>query len=188
MPLPLKLNINKILQAIRPDKDVDGFHQKSFFSSPLIFAISIALKESKIISGTKKIIALVNSNSFGKTLKEFFKKQNILINYTLIKKISLKDLIKKTKKADAIITVCGVPNLIKNDMIKKQVVLIDAGIAWPFNKKLTGDVDQEKVKNKACFLTPVPGGLGPLTVALLLKNTYISFKKYGKYNSSRKTK
>jgi methylenetetrahydrofolate dehydrogenase (NADP+) / methenyltetrahydrofolate cyclohydrolase len=187
MPLPLKINVNEVLNKIKPEKDVDGFHQKSLFYSPLISAVSIALKESKIIPANKKIIALVNSDFFGQTLKDFFKKQNILINYISRKKVSSKDLIKKTKKADVIITVCGVPNLIKNDMIKKRVVLIDAGIVWPFNKKLTGDLDQEKVKEKACFLTPVPGGLGPLTVALLLKNVYLSFKKYGKYRSSNRS-
>jgi methylenetetrahydrofolate dehydrogenase (NADP+) / methenyltetrahydrofolate cyclohydrolase len=180
LPVSLKFKKENILEKINPQKDVDGFHSKTVFSSPLISAILISLKDSAIDLKKKKIIALVNSDVFGRKLKQFLKKHQISINYFLRKSISQKQLVKQTKKADLIITACGVPNLINNDMIKKNVGLIDAGITWLSAKKIVGDVNQAEVREKACFLTPVPGGLGPLTVALLLKNTYLSFKKYGK--------
>ena len=182
LPVALKFKKKEILEKINPQKDVDGFHSKTVFPSPLISAILISLKDSGINLKKNKIIALVNSDVFGQKLKQFLKKHQISINYFLRKSISQEQLIKQTKKADLIITVCGVPNLINNDMIKKRVGLIDAGITWLSSKKMVGDVNQAKIREKACFLTPVPGGLGPLTVALLLKNTYSSFKKYGKHS------
>jgi 5,10-methylene-tetrahydrofolate dehydrogenase/methenyl tetrahydrofolate cyclohydrolase len=88
----------------------------------------------------------------------------------------------KLKRADIIITVLGSPNAIWGDMIKKEAILIDAGISKIAAKKVVGDVNRESVKKKAAFLTPVPGGIGPVTVALLLKNTYLSAKNYGKHS------
>jgi methylenetetrahydrofolate dehydrogenase (NADP+)/methenyltetrahydrofolate cyclohydrolase len=191
LPLPKGFNTGKIIGEIHPQKDVDGFHKKTYFSSPLISAISIALKDStknfknpkgkKVSYGAgKKIIALVNSDIFGETLKNFLKRKKIKINYLLRKKIPLLKLRSRLKSSDIIITVCGCPNFIKGNMIKKGVILIDGGITVLKNKKVVGDVDRKSVEDKASFLTPVPGGIGPLTVALLLKNVYLA-KKHGKY-------
>ncbi|PIV45154.1 MAG: bifunctional 5,10-methylene-tetrahydrofolate dehydrogenase/5,10-methylene-tetrahydrofolate cyclohydrolase [Candidatus Nealsonbacteria bacterium CG02_land_8_20_14_3_00_37_10] len=168
LPLPKKLNAKKIVGGISPHKDVDGFRKGTHFSSPLISGILTALKDSTKKPKGKKIIALVNSDFFGRVLKSSLKKEAIKINYLKNKKSPA------VKTADIVITVCGCPNLIKGDMIKKGAILIDGGITVLKNKKVVGDVDKKSVANKARFLTPVPGGLGPLTVAFLLKNVYLA--------------
>lgn len=178
LPLPEGFNTEKILSKISQEKDIDGFHKKTHFSSPLISGILIALKKFKKTLKNEKIIVLVNSDIFGRTLKKKLEKDKIKCNYLLKKKFSSLKLKTKLKAADILITVLGSPNLIKGDMIKKGAVLIDGGITLVKNK-VVGDVDRKSVKNKAAFLTPVPGGLGPLTVALLLKNVYLASKKYG---------
>jgi len=187
LPLPRKINPDKVIKSINPKKDVDGFIKNSFFEPVLVTAIFSALKSavrynesrfSREYFNNKKILALVNSETFGHALKKYFNKKNIKINYFLIKNSSKKELAKKTKRADIIISVCGVPNLIKSDIIKNQSILIDAGISFIHGKKTVGDVDKKSVEVKASFLTPVPGGIGPLTVAFLLKNTYLAAKKY----------
>ena len=170
LPLPLRLKEKKITEKIDFRKDVDGFQKKTHFSSPLISAILIALKSSARNLKGKKIIALVNSDFFGNTLKSSLSKEKIKINYLKNRKSP------EIKSADIIISVCGCPNFIKGDMIKKGVILIDGGIVVLKNGKVVGDVDRKSVARKASFLTPVPGGLGPLTVALLLKNIYYAAK------------
>jgi len=172
LPLPRKLNSKEIVGKISPLKDVDGFGKETRFSSPLISAILIALKNSVSDFKNKKIIALVNSDFLGQSLIKFLEKERIKIDYSLKQKIS----ISKIKKADIVIAVCGCPNLVKGDMVKRGVVLIDAGIVVLKNKKVAGDVDRKSVEGKASFLTPVPGGLGPLTVAHLLENVYLATK------------
>lgn len=154
LPLPGNLTTDKIIQAISPDKDVDGFVKKSRFKSPFVLAIKRALEETNRDLTDKKAALLVNSDTFGQALKLEFKK----FEFT-------KDL----KKADVIITALGQPNLIKGSMIKKGVILIDGGISRVADKTI-GDIDRKSVQGKAAWLTPVPGGLGPLTVAFLLKN------------------
>ena len=178
LPLPEGFNTGKILSKINPRKDVDGFHKKTLFFSPFISAILIALKKSSRNLKGKKIIALVNSDIFGKTLKNSLNKENIKVKYLIRRELSFQKIKSSLKSADVLITVCGVPNLIKGDMINKGAILIDGGITLIKNK-VVGDVDRKSVKNEAAFLTPVPGGLGPLTVALLLKNVYLTAKKYG---------
>lgn len=172
LPLPKGFEAGEIIKEINPQKDIDGFREESFFSSPLISAILIALKDSKKDLKNKKIIALVNSDIFGQALKKFLRKKKIKINYFLRKEISLP----KLKKADIIISVCGDPQFITGQRIKKGAMIIDGGIKVFPKRKIVGDADQESLKNKASFLTPVPGGLGPLTVALLLKNVYLGAK------------
>ncbi|MBL7142087.1 MAG: bifunctional 5,10-methylenetetrahydrofolate dehydrogenase/5,10-methenyltetrahydrofolate cyclohydrolase [Candidatus Pacebacteria bacterium] len=170
LPLPSKLKARKITEKIDFHKDVDGFQKKTHFSSPLISAILIALKDSSKNLKGKKIIALVNSDFFGNVLKSSLIKERIKISYLKNRKSP------EIKSADIVISACGFPNYIKGDMIKKGVVLIDGGIVVLKNKKVVGDVDRKSVAGKADFLTPVPGGLGPLTVALLLKNVYYAAK------------
>ncbi len=176
LPLPEGFSPEKIIGAVSPLKDVDGFGKGSSFSSPFISALLIALKNStKDIKG-KKILALVNSDIFGNRLRFFLKKEGIKAEYILRKNFSLNKI--KKDRADIIITVCGSPNLIKGDMIEKGTILIDGGITVTRNKKTVGDVDRKSVSGKAAFLTPVPGGTGPLTVALLLKNVYLAANKH----------
>ena len=187
LPLPEGFKTRKITETINPEKDVDGFHKvnrnllkkgKPYFFPVLPLAILIALKRTVKDFQRRKILALVNSDALGQTLKTFLKREGIKINYLLRKKVSFLKIKKELKSADIIITVCGCPNLIKGDMIKNKAILIDAGISYSFNGRVKGDVDREGLKNKAAFLTPVPGGIGPLTVASLLKNVYLSAKKY----------
>jgi methylenetetrahydrofolate dehydrogenase (NADP+) / methenyltetrahydrofolate cyclohydrolase len=180
LPLPDKFNADRIINSINSKKDVDGFNNinrnllkkgNPYFFPVLPSAIFTALKLSSQDFKSKKIIALVNSDIFGKTLKDFFAKEGIRIKYFLRKKIIKSAL----KKADVIISACGEPGFIKGEMIKDKVILIDAGISF-VNNKPRGDVDRQSVERKASFLTPVPGGIGPLTVALLLKNVYKASK------------
>jgi len=175
LPLPKGFSPEKIVGAVSPLKDVDGFGKKSSFSSPFISALLIALKNStKDIKG-KKILALVNSDIFGNRLRFFLKKEDIRAECVLRKNFSPN----KINKADVVITVLGTPNFIKGNIIKRGVILIDGGITVTRNKKTVGDVDRKSVSGKAAFLTPVPGGTGPLTVALLLKNVYLAANKHG---------
>jgi methylenetetrahydrofolate dehydrogenase (NADP+)/methenyltetrahydrofolate cyclohydrolase len=176
LPLPGKLNAGKIVGAINPLKDVDGFGLKTKFYSPLASAILSALKDSVKNLSDKKIIALVNSDFLGQSLKKFLKREKIKIAYLLRNK----NWQVKMRKADVIITVCGLPGLIKGECVKKKAALIDAGIVVLKNRKVAGDVDRASVEETISFLTPVPGGLGPLTVAYLLENVYLSAEKiYG---------
>ena len=170
-PLPKRISSNKIVQAIDPKKDVDGFLLESKFDPPFISAIYQAVKSTKEDLKNKKIAALVKSDIFGKTLVKFFKKKNLKAEYFLFKN---KRKEKEIKQADVLITAIGQPNFIKASMIKKGVILIDGGISKK-DGKITGDIDRESVKEKAKWLSPVPGGLGPITVALLLKNVFLAY-------------
>ncbi len=185
LPLPKKFNPNRIIGTINPKKDVDGFRKNSCFSPVLLSAILFSMKRATKIFKKKKIVALVNSKILGETFKLFLKKEGIKIDYILTKKhlsFEIKKVRDKLKRADALVAVLGRPGFIKGDMIKDKAILIDAGITKIGPKKVVGDVDRESVKEKASFLTPVPGGIGPLTVALLLKNTYLAAKNYGKHS------
>jgi len=169
LPLPRRLNVNKIISKIASRKDVDGFKKGTPFSSPLISAILTALKSSAKSLRSKKILALVNSDIFGKNLKKSLEKERIKISYSKKKN-------SKIKSADIVITVLGSVNFIKGKMIKDGAILIDAGIKVLGKNKVIGDIDRKSIKKKASFLTPVPGGIGPLTVALLLKNVCLATK------------
>lgn len=171
-PLPRHISSEKIVQAINPEKDVDGFLLESKFDSPFIMAIWQAIKETKEDLKKKKTIALVNSDIFGKTLTDFLKTKNLKVEYILYKS---KELEKKTKQADILITAIGQPHFIKISMIKKGAILIDGGISKK-NGKIVGDVDIESVREKAKWITSTPGGLGPITIALLLKNVVLVSK------------
>ncbi|MDP2918540.1 MAG: bifunctional 5,10-methylenetetrahydrofolate dehydrogenase/5,10-methenyltetrahydrofolate cyclohydrolase [bacterium] len=189
LPLPAMLNPDRVISAISPKKDVDGFQKenKRFslikekeeprFSPVLPRAILIALDEAlKNDLKDKKIVALVNSDVFGQSLKTALEKEGAQINCLVRKACVIMGVHNEVKEADVLISVCGCPRFIKGDMIKDGVILIDAGITRYSDGKVVGDIDSESVKTKAAFLTPVPGGVGPLTVALLLKNVYLAAK------------
>lgn len=168
LPLPNQLTTDKIVQAINPDKDVDGFVKGSQFESPFILAIWQALVATGQKLNDKRIIALVNSDIFGRSLQAYLK--GLEVNYLLgFNDEFLADL----KKADVLISVLGQPRLIRGEMIKEGAILIDGGISRVDNK-VVGDVDREDIQEKVGWLTPVPGGLGPLTVAFLLKNVVLA--------------
>ncbi len=169
LPLPKKFNQDRIVGTIDLLKDVDGFLKNSGSSPVLPSAIFTIIKSAVKSLKKKKILALTNSDIFGLTLKDFLAQKGIKIKYFLRTSPAVKS---NLRSADVVISVCGVSGLIKGELVKKGVILIDAGFP--------ADVDRESVKNKASFLTPTPGGVGPLTVALLLKNVYLAAKKHGK--------
>lgn len=179
LPLPPNINTDRIIGFIDPVKDVDGFQTNSPLPPVLPTAILIALKKAD--KKIKKATALVNSEIMGETLKIFLAKNGVGVNYFSCKSITQLPL------ANVLITACGCPGIIKGDMIKQGAILIDAGITMVKGKVL-GDIDRESVVKKAAFLTPVPGGIGPLTVALLLSNVYLAYgnsKTNRPYKSAR---
>ncbi len=183
LPLPAVLNTDKIIEAIDPKKDVDGFHKenrkllekgKETILPVLPLVILTALDSAKKLVANKNVLALVNSDVFGQTLKIILTREGFTVDYLVRNTCVLFGAEKELKMADILISACGCPNMIKGESIKEGAVLIDAGITRYHDGKIVGDIDRESVKNKAAFLTPVPGGLGPLTVALLLRNVYLA--------------
>lgn len=176
LPLPKNINPKEVISSIDPDKDVDGFHPinvTAFLKSTArihpVFpkAIVRLLKSSKISLDGKNAIVIANSHEFGETMTTALKNKNLDADYFLTK--SLKNNLDKLKKADIVVTAIGKPNFIKGDMLKNGVVVIDGGIS-NVKDKIFGDVDRDSVKNVASFLSPVPGGVGPVTIACLLEN------------------
>lgn len=185
LPLPAVFNTDKIIEAILPAKDVDGFHKENrlllekgeprllpVLPSVILAVMSEALKND--FNG-KKILALVNSEIFGKSLKLVLKRGGAEnVEYKVRNTCVALGIEKELRAADVLISVCGCPNLIKGEMIKKGAILIDGGVTRYHDGKVVGDFDRQSVESGAAFLTPVPGGLGPLTVAMLLRNVVLA--------------
>ncbi|MCF7860480.1 bifunctional 5,10-methylenetetrahydrofolate dehydrogenase/5,10-methenyltetrahydrofolate cyclohydrolase [Patescibacteria group bacterium] len=167
LPLPSHLPTDKIIEAISPAKDVDGFHPRhpDYIISPVLASISACLDEVNFIAENKKACIFYNSEIFGETIREMLVKRGMKI-------INRKDSV----QADLLISALGEPHKIKKEMIKKEAVLIDIGIT-KLEDKVLGDVDQKDVEEKASFLTPVPGGIGPMTIAYLFYNVWQIFKQ-----------
>lgn len=175
LPLPKNLNTDKIINTIDLNKDVDGFTlenlkkiESSLFNIPPVFGAIIEILNSINFDfkSKKEALIIANSEIFGLNLVKFLKQKNLQSQWI---EPNDSELILKTKKADILITMCGKPELIKADGIKNDVIIIDAGII-KIDNKIKGDVDFNSVKDKIKFITPVPGGVGPLTIACLLKN------------------
>ena len=183
LPLYKHLNQNEILNIIDPKKDVDGFHPINtgrLCSNLNPYAIPCTpkgilklLNEYGIKLQGKNVVVVGRSNIVGKPLALLLTNHDATVTLAHSK---TKDLKKITKNADILISATGHPKLITADMVKKGAVVIDVGITRQLNKKLVGDVDFEKVKNQASLITPVPGGVGPMTIACLMENTYELFK------------
>jgi methylenetetrahydrofolate dehydrogenase (NADP+)/methenyltetrahydrofolate cyclohydrolase len=177
LPLVGKFNTEKIIQSIDPKKDVDGFHEvnlnlikegkKPFFYSPFMKAIVLSIDRGVGLDnlGDKKIVSLVNSDLFGETLNQFFKEREA--NHEYLKDIDLD----KIKEADLLILTKGVCNIVDVDMVKEAVVIINGGVSY-VDGKACGDLDIDRIEEKASFITPTIGGIGPLTIAYLLDNIY----------------
>lgn len=174
LPLPEKFNTKKIIQAIDPAKDVDGFHPENLkllkagkpqIISPLGLAVHELLKETKTELKDKKITILCNSELIAEPIKYLLGKNNHL---EILHKDS-KNLKTKLKQADILIVAIGEPKFVTLDMIKKDAIVIDIGIN-KLKKETIGDVDFDNVMMKTSFITPVPGGVGPMTIAMLLRN------------------
>jgi len=192
LPLPEHLNESEVLLAINPDKDVDGFHpinigkmvtgRKAFLPCTPNGIIQLLLRSGVTIEGAH-IVIIGRSNIVGKPLANMLIQKSPTGNATVtVCHTRTKDLPYHTRRADIIIAAAGRPNTVTADMVKEGVVVIDVGInrVEDATKKkgyrLVGDVDFEAVKEKASLITPVPGGVGPMTITMLLYNTVESAK------------
>jgi len=175
LPLPAKFDTDKIIASILPNKDVDGFHPENLKNleqgkpaivSPVSQAVMAALDESGEKLTNKKIIILANSEIFAQPIIYLLKGKGLSPDLVLAKENKWKE---KIKTADAIITAIGQPKIIKKNLVKDGVVIIDIGTSFVHGQTV-GDADMKSLKDKASFITPTPGGIGPLTVAFLLRN------------------
>ncbi|WP_456058246.1 bifunctional methylenetetrahydrofolate dehydrogenase/methenyltetrahydrofolate cyclohydrolase FolD [Campylobacter hominis] len=182
LPLPKHIDENKILEKISCEKDVDGFHAVNVgrlvsgldgFVPCTPCGIMRLFKEYGIEVSGKNAVVIGRSNIVGKPMANLLLNANATVTVTHSK---TQNLAKITKDADIIVVAIGKPNFLKADMVKNGAVVIDVGINRLENNKLVGDVDFENVANKCSFITPVPGGVGPMTIAMLLKNTIKSAK------------
>jgi methylenetetrahydrofolate dehydrogenase (NADP+)/methenyltetrahydrofolate cyclohydrolase len=176
LPLPKQINVKKIVNLISPEKDVDGFHplnvgktelNQDSFKPCTPLGIMKLLESAKIELSGKNVVIVGTSNIVGKPLGIMLLNRNATVIYCNKFTNNLKDF---TRKADILIVAVGKPKLITKDMVKKNAVVIDVGINRTENG-IVGDVDFNEVKKVASFITPVPGGVGPLTVACLMENT-----------------
>jgi len=178
LPLPKFINEKKVLKTISPEKDVDGLNPINL-GNLLIGNETIVpctpkgiirmLEKMKIKVEKKNVVIINNSNVVGKPLAMMLTNRFATVTICHVKTRYLSQF---TKKAEILITATGVPKLIKKDMVKEGVVIIDAGISFQ-QDKVVGDVDFDNVKELASYITPVPGGVGPMTVAMVLENTLI---------------
>lgn len=182
LPLPKHIDENKILEKISCEKDVDGFHAVNVgrlvsgldgFVPCTPCGIMRLFKEYDIEVSGKNAVVIGRSNIVGKPMANLLLNANATVTVTHSK---TQNLAKITKDADIIVVAIGKPNFLKADMVKNGAVVIDVGINRLENNKLVGDIDFENVANKCSFITPVPGGVGPMTIAMLLKNTIKSAK------------
>ncbi len=182
LPLPRHINKKKVIEAIIPEKDVDGFHpmnvgnlssgyESSVPCTPLGCYLLIKKVEPNL-SG-KKAVVIGRSNLNGKPMTQLLLKENCTVTITHSK---TKDLKGECLKGDIVVAAVGIPELVKGDWIKKDSIVIDVGINKT-EKGIVGDVAFEEVSKIAKAITPVPGGVGPMTIACLLKNTIECFKR-----------
>ena len=187
LPLPKHIDKQKVIEAISPSKDVDGFHpmnvgnlSSGYESSVPCTPLGCYLLIKKIepnLSG-KKAVIVGRSNLNGKPMTQLLLKENCTVTITHSK---TKDLKAECLEGDIIIAAVGMPELIKGDWVKKDAIVIDVGINKT-DKGIVGDVAFNEVSKVAKALTPVPGGVGPMTIACLLKNTIECFKRSQKIN------
>ena len=182
LPLPSHINELKIIDSISPEKDVDGFHVSNIgkmvigdetgFLSCTPYGIMQLLEEYKIEIAGKDAVIIGRSNIVGKPMALMLIQKGATVQ---VCNSNTKDLRKKLNKADIIIVAAGVPKLLKKEDVKEGAVVIDVGINR-VDGKICGDVDYEEVAEKTSYITPVPGGVGPMTISSLIKNTFKSYK------------
>lgn len=179
-PLPSTIDAKNVFNIINPKKDVDGFNPinigKLVIGDPLFIpctpnGIIKLLEYYNIKIEGKKVVILGRSNIVGKPLVQCLLNKNATITICHSKTQNLKS---ETKQADILISAVGKPKFIKQDWIKKDTIVIDVGINRDSNGEICGDIDFDDVKDKASYITPVPGGIGPMTIAMLMQNTIIA--------------
>ena len=199
LPLPKNINEQKILDSINPNKDADGFHPlnvgklsiSSNINDELLIPCTplgclIMLKSLKIDLRGKHAVVIGRSNIVGKPMAQLLIKESCTVTIAHSRTKNIED---ECRRADIIIAAVGKPKIVKKKWVKKNVIVIDVGINRLENNtngkietKLVGDVDFEDVKEKCLAISPVPGGVGPMTIACLLKNTTTAFKNTFKYD------
>ena len=193
LPLPDHIDEHKVLMAIDPDKDVDGFHPMNVgkltlnlptFISATPFGILELLDRYNIETSGKNVVVIGRSHIVGSPMSILLSQKRKVGNATVTLTHSrTKDLAKITKEADIIVAALGIPEFLKGDMVKDGVVIIDVGITRVADAskkngfRLVGDVAFNEVAEKASHITPVPGGVGPMTIAMLLKNTLLACER-----------
>lgn len=175
-PIPSNLDINEAFRTISPEKDVDGFNplnvgklvlNQDTFVSCTPYGIMKMFEEYDIDLTGKNVVILGRSNIVGKPLIHCCLNKNATVTSCHSK---TQNLAQKAKEADILISAIGKANFVTADMVKENAIVIDVGINRLDNGKITGDVDFESVKEKASYITPVPGGVGPMTIAMLMNN------------------
>lgn len=193
LPLPEHINEEKILLAIDPRKDVDGFHPSNFgrmalemnsFIPATPYGIMELLKRYKIETSGKHCVVIGRSHIVGRPISILMSQKGPYGNATVTVAHSRTENIKVlTRSADIIVSALGIPEFLKADMVKQDVVIIDVGItrvpdtSHPKGYLIKGDVAYEEVARKAYAITPVPGGVGPMTISMLLKNTLLACER-----------
>ena len=182
LPLPKHINNKKIIDAIDPNKDVDGFHPNNVGNLSSGYESSVPctpqgchllIKKIEPNLNGKKAVVLGRSNLNGKPMTQLLLKENCTVTIAHSK---TKNLREECLKADILVVAVGIPKLVKGDWVKKGSIVIDVGINKT-EEGIVGDVDFDEVSKHAKAITPVPGGVGPMTIACLLKNTIECFKR-----------
>ena len=192
LPLPKHIDEEKVLLAIDPKKDVDGFHPSNFgrmaleletFIPATPFGIMQLIERYDIDTQGKHVVVIGRSHIVGRPISILMSQKGAYANATVtVAHSRTKDLKALTQQADIIVSALGVPGFVTADMVKEGVVIIDVGITRVEDASkekgyyITGDVDFDSVAQKASYITPVPGGVGPMTIAMLLKNTRLARK------------
>ena len=175
-PIPKHLDINEAFRKILPDKDVDGFNPvnvgklvlgQNTFVSCTPFGIIKLLEEYNISLEGKNAVIIGRSNIVGKPMSQCLLNKNATVTICHSKTNNLKEF---TKKADILVSAIGKPKFVTKDMVKEGAIVLDVGINRNLEGKVCGDVDFENIKNMTSYITPVPGGVGPMTIAMLMNN------------------
>ncbi|EDM43868.1 bifunctional protein: methylenetetrahydrofolate dehydrogenase (NADP+); methenyltetrahydrofolate cyclohydrolase [unidentified eubacterium SCB49] len=190
LPLPPQINTQKVLMAVDPSKDVDGFHPENFgrmaldmstFIPATPFGILELLERYDVNTKGKHTVVIGRSHIVGRPMSILMSRKGWPGNSTVtLTHSSTKNITQIISQADIVISALGVPNFLKAEMVKDDAVIIDVGITRvdddtrPRGYRIVGDVDFENVSKKASYITPVPGGVGPMTIAMLLKNTLLA--------------
>ncbi|MBT2640226.1 bifunctional methylenetetrahydrofolate dehydrogenase/methenyltetrahydrofolate cyclohydrolase FolD [Bacillus sp. ISL-39] len=184
LPLPKHISEKNLIEAISPEKDVDGFHPinigrmmtgQDAFLPCTPYGVMVMMKEIEMDLSGKHVVVVGRSNIVGKPAGQLFLNENATVTYCHSR---TKDLKEHTKQADVIVAAVGKADLITADHIKPGAVVIDVGMNRNDMGKLCGDVAYDEVKEKAGYITPVPGGVGPMTIAMLMYNTLKSAKNH----------
>jgi len=194
LPLPKHIDEQKVLMAVNPDKDVDGFHPTNVgrmaldlpcFLPATPYGILELLERYDVETSGKNVVVMGRSHIVGRPMSILMSQKRKAGNATVtVVHSRTKDLTRFTKEADIIVAAIGISEFLTGDMVKEGVVIIDVGITRvPDDSKvrgyrLAGDVDFVSVSEKASFITPVPGGVGPMTIAMLLKNTLLARERH----------